>query len=299
MATWTDPFACAHFRESFGIGRGRLVARYPKRWQRLVWQASRGNTELARKRLEELLAGLSDCMVKRSCSHFDSKAGDWFENAMREHERRPFQAILAQSNLEGHPEVLIGEDVISEASHPLWAVSRTRTVAREAQAMADAVAPVLRNGSTILFVDPYFNPSRCRYQRTLAAFLRTATTARPGPAPERIEILLAAHERTGTDDFFRQKCIKRLKGCAPNGLRIVVRRLAEKADGEKLHNRYILTNLGGIHFGIGLDDGKEGQTDDLSLLDRDAYERRWSQYSGEPPAAFHQEGDSVTVNGTA
>ena len=59
-------------------------------------------------------------------------------------------------------------------------------------------------------------------------------------------------------------------------MRVLVRRLSEKPRGEKLHNRYILTDLGGVFFGIGLDDGDEGATDDVTLLDRDPYVVRLS-----------------------
>lgn len=65
-----------------------------------------------------------------------------------------------------------------------------------------------------------------------------------------------------------------------------------------LHNRYILTDLGGVAFGIGLDDGKKGETDDITLMNRDLYELRWSQYGGDPPSGFEQEGDSIEVEGT-
>ena len=81
-------------------------------------------------------------------------------------------------------------------------------------------------------------------------------------------------------------------------MRVLVRRLNEKLGGEKLHNRYILTDLGGVTFGIGLDDGNEGETDDLNLMDRVNYELRWSQYVGNPPAGFEQDGLPVEVMGT-
>jgi hypothetical protein len=37
-------------------------------------------------------------------------------------------------------------------------------------------------------------------------------------------------------------------------------------------------------FGIGLDDGDgaEGETDDIKLLDKEAYKVRWKQYTSEP-----------------
>ena len=44
----------------------------------------------------------------------------------------------------------------------------------------------------------------------------------------------------------------------------------------ELHNRYVLTNPGGISFHHGLDDGPG--TDELSLLSRDSYINRWRQY---------------------
>ena len=81
-------------------------------------------------------------------------------------------------------------------------------------------------------------------------------------------------------------------------MRIVVRRLNQKAGGERLHNRYILTDLGGVAFGIGLDDGNDGETDDLILMDRAQYELRWSQYAGDPPQEFDQAELPVEVDGT-
>lgn len=81
-------------------------------------------------------------------------------------------------------------------------------------------------------------------------------------------------------------------------MRILVRRLSRKPGGEQLHNRYILTDPGGVTFGIGLDDGNEGETDDITLMDRETYELRWSQYVGNPPAGFEQKGLPVEVIGT-
>jgi hypothetical protein len=78
----------------------------------------------------------------------------------------------------------------------------------------------------------------------------------------------------------------------------VVRRLGQKTGGEKLHNRYILTDLGGVAFGVGLDEGDDGETDDLTLMDRALYELRWSQYDGDPPPGFEQEETPVEVEGT-
>ena len=90
----------------------------------------------------------------------------------------------------------------------------------------------------------------------------------------------------------------RLPRCVPEKMRVLVRRLSQKQDGEQLHNRYILSDFGGVSFGYGLDEGNEGERDDITLMDRDQYKLRWCQYSGDPPAAFDQEGTPVEVVGT-
>ena len=89
----------------------------------------------------------------------------------------------------------------------------------------------------------------------------------------------------------------RLRRCVPEGMRVVIRRLTQKPDGERLHNRYILTDLGGVAFGVGLDDGGAGETDDLTLLERAVYELRWGQYGGNPPTEFLQEEEPFEVVG--
>jgi hypothetical protein len=120
---------------------------------------------------------------------------------------------------------------------------------------------------------------------------------RPGNPPDRVEVHTSA-AGTGTEEFFKGECHARLRRCIPDGMRIVVRRLNQRAGGERLHNRYILTDLGGIAFGVGLDDGGDGETDDLSLMDRAQYELRWSQYAGDPPGEFDQAEAPVELQGT-
>lgn len=294
VAGWTDRRDCRHYMQSFEFGQGRVVSRFPKRWKGLVWDTFEG-TDLARKRVEELLARLSERMIQRSNVQWDDST-NWRENAEREHDRCPFHAILARTNPNSHAHVLTESD-LDDGATEYWAVSRGLTVSRKAADMAEAVASFLRCSSIVIFVDPYFGPEKPRYRRPLEAFLERMILQRPGRMPKRIEVLTAA-DQTGTEEFFREECERRLPRCVPEKLGVRVRRLRQKHDGEQLHNRYILSDLGGVSFGHGLDEGNEGETDDITLMDRDQYERRWSQYSGEPPAAFEQEGTPVEVVGT-
>jgi hypothetical protein len=279
VATWGNRHDYRYFVERFGIGQPRIVSRYPKRWTRLVWQAFHSDDDLERTRMVELLQRLSERMVHRRGYLWDQER-TWFENARTEHERAPFHAIVARENPGGHPRALVGADL--NAITPLWAMPRGVAIARRATDMAAAVAAMLRIAEIVVFVDPYFGPDSLRHRRALEAFLRAMTDGRAVDGPVRLEVHTSADEdRTGTRVFFEAECQRRLPGCLPAGVRLTVVRLAERPRGAQLHNRYILTDVGGVLFGVGLDDGDDGETDDLHLLDRAQYEERWRQYVGD------------------
>ena len=296
VATWTDKENCRYFKENFGLDRGRIVSRFPKRWKKLVWMAVNSTDDFARKRLEVLLAHLTERMVHRSNIDWQPAATSWLENAEREHEKRPFQAILARTNPRGRAEVLTRAEM-EEGNAPGWKVARACSVARNAVEMAKTVAPLLRCSSIVIFVDPHFAPSRKRYRRPFETFLEQLVQWRPGKNPRRVELQTAAKDPT-TDSLFRTQCHEKLCACVPSGVRVLVRRLKKKPDGERLHNRYILSELGGVTFGIGLDDGNEGETDDVTLMERRQYDLRWSQYGGDPPAGFEQGEPPIEIVGT-
>lgn len=154
---------------------------------------------------------------------------------------------------------------------------------------------MLRCASEIIFVDPHFAPTRSRYIRTMQAFLEAAFDGRPGRPPRRVEIhagdaLEAKH--------FASECRARLAHFIPRGSQVRIVQWRQRAGGEKLHNRYILTDIGGVKFGIGLDDpdGDTGQTEDLNRLGQEQHALRWAQYTGANPA-FELEAEAV-VTGT-
>ena len=49
----------------------------------------------------------------------------------------------------------------------------------------------------------------------------------------------------------------------PPGAVVHIRILSQIAGGEKLHNRYVLTDYGGVVFGVGLDSGEPGESDEV------------------------------------
>lgn len=277
VATWGNRHDFRYFIEKFGLGQPQIVSRYPKRWTKLVWQSFQSDNEVERTRMTELLARLSECMVHRH-NYLWQPDRTWLENAHREHERFPFHVILATVNSTDHPRTLIAEGLDDKT--PLWAAPRAVPVARSANEMAATVAAMLRIAQVVILVDPYFRPGRIENRRPLEAFLRAIMTGRPLDRPTRVEVHTSLkYENAATPGFFISECEKRLSRCIPEGLQMAVLILSEKGGGELLHNRYILTDVGGLTFGVGLDDGADGETDDVTLMDRAQYQLRWSQHA--------------------
>ena len=275
---------------------------YPRRlkhWKALVEEAwSKGNDVTDRKRMVELIQRLSEVKVVRRNAVWNPDRA-WLDNAVAEHQRIPFHAILARHNPSRHPKVLVA-DLLDERTS-LWSVPHGVVVRRAATKMACVVRDMLRMARDIVFVDPYFSCSTDRYYvEVLAACLQACIEQRiPGGHP-RVRILTADDsddDSKCSHGFFTNQCRDHLPSKLPVGQQVEISRLKERTNGEQLHNRYILTELGGVSFGAGLDEKPGAAFDDLFLLTRGQYEKRWRQYAADPPV-FDQPQDTITIVGS-
>lgn len=299
VGTWTEDQA-RYYRSQFSMGGGRVVSRWPAQWRNDVLRAfdeseNAGSTR-RRKQLNLFLRRLKRRMIDRPDSERTSeRTAGWLASALREHERCPFRAILAVSNPRGHSDVLLHHDI---DDHPLWQVTRGIVVDRRAEAMADAIASTLRLSKRIVLVDPYFRPKRSENLEVLESFCERMSRGRPGLPPEQLTILTDFSRNRGTHEYFRDACKQKLPRRVPDGLRVVVRRLERKEGHDEMHNRYVLTELCGIQFGVGLATGGPGATDDTTLLSERQYRHRWKQYAQEPPSDFDLVGRPIELVGS-
>lgn len=306
VATWCDRTNGRYFRASFGLGTPRVISRYPDHWKKLVREAWRRSTKgNDSNRLEELVKLLTSATVVRSTADWSPGDG-WLDNTVREHRRSPFRAILAQretrdsgAGASTRARVPVLDPAGLDERTPLWSAPNGMKVKRTAGVIAHAVGSMLRIATDIVFVDPYFAPHRPGYLPVLVACLRACHERRVIGASPQVLILTSGEpkKKSGTPEFFEDKCRQLLPHRLPPHQEVTLRRLAERPGGERLHNRYVLTEHGGVSFGAGLDERPDGDaTDDLNLLDREPYRQRWRQYSGDSPA-FERPEDDVTVAG--
>ncbi len=298
VASWHNRSDSRFFIEHFGFNQtgdatGRVVAQYPKKWEKRVWDAFSANSGQStrsfetRRRIETLLRELKKTLIRRPNISWDDQR-TWLENAEQENTRHPFHAILACDNPRNKPNVVRGDDVLDDTP-PLWRVRPAIPVERQAMKMANHLEPMLRCATKIFFVDPYFRALEPRFQNPLREFLRIICD---GSRPVTLEYHTACYDNAPAWDHFQQECQDALPDIIPRGFELTVRRWEERPRGERLHNRYILTDVGGVQFPHGLDEGTG--TDDISRLSREIYRKRCNDYghSGFNPA-FDLEGDIV------
>ena len=309
LNNWKD---FRYFTEKFGFSEGRLISLFPKEWKSIVFtllsecdarecseiQLKRAETLLFEKDSADIIPFDNKILVRR---HEWNPEKDWLTNAEIEHRKRPFRAILAKENPRSKDFVLEGDNI--EDDTPLFHIEKTPVTSRSDREMAGLVGPVLQDAKEILLIDPHFGPENPRHRRPMKEFLATAIRGRDVSSLERVEIHLKVKAKSTDEErrkreatFFRDEALKELPQLIPKDMKVRLVRWSERAPGELFHKRYILTNRGGVGFKDGLDDRKQGGTDDVDRLGEETYRLRWKQYTS--GIAFDKV-DEITIVGKA
>ena len=270
-----DPDALAgwqNFRylvEKFGVANGRLISRFPSKWEKMVLRACKDCSEMEKKRIVESLKQIGPKLYSAGRNY--DKGHEWLPNAVASHRELPFRAIITTHANAGDGGLLDG-DALSEDDET-WAVPRGGAVPRTAEDLAAAADKLLRCSGEIVLVDPYFG-GEARFGRPLTAMIRCACDGR---VPRRFEYHLSA--RSISADIFetaleRQRPYLRI----PENVSLFFVRWDQVDDSDTLHPRYILTEKGGLRFDHGLDDGNPGETTDVECLDQTLHAHRWAQF---------------------
>lgn len=278
-----------YLTERFGVSQGRLISRYPKRWRRMVYEALESCTEIERLKIVEKLKSIDDRLITRIHEWAD---GDWLVNAESENAKRPFRAIISADNPRAVANVLVADGLDEDTT--LWKIESEVKVNRQADELGKALAPLLKLGRRLVFIDPYFDPNKPKVRNTLKVFLAVAVTRNNETPIEEIEF----HTKYRPEIVnFREECFSQLPKRIPAGLKVKVIRWKEKEGGEGLHNRYILTERGGVRLAWGLDEGIPSHTDDISLLQPGMFAQTWALYC-ESEGAFDLH-DELIIEGIA
>ena len=172
MAKWE------HFNslwEDFGVGKGRLISKYPPQWRQKV------DEELAKNPIgdihthsikSKIWAGEHKFLV--NCRTYAGTM-DWLSKACAQMSMDPFHAIIACENPNAGKAVLVaGEFAKDEPPFQITTLG-WNWVPRKAEALANCASLLLNHCEAIRFVDPHFDPDttglRFRYKNTFEAML--------------------------------------------------------------------------------------------------------------------------------
>lgn len=291
VATWGKREVFRFVHDKFGLGTPRVLLELPAftKWKKAVYAAA-NQLDLSQedlKRIEELFRLFGEHKFRRVDTVYDGLL-PWLENAETEYGRRPFAAVVAAQNPRNHVGVLAFDQLGPQSA--AWACELGASPSRTPAAFAAALSGMLMNCRALHLIDPHFGPENVRHRAVLQALMEVL--ARHAPAPEIVRVHCEAKSEL---TFFEREAAK-MASRLPDGCAIEFVRWRQRSGGEKLHNRYILTDIGGVAMGVGLDSGEAGETDDILLLPRSQYQLRWSQYASED-GAFERIDAPATVRG--
>lgn len=270
----------SYFIEKFGVAQGRVISRFPKNWKRMVYQAAEASlrdTDLSR--LQIRLDKIKDDVLIESRRPGGDGTRPWLARALVEHARLPFSGIIARENPATHPDVMLAVDL--DDVDPRFQASGQRHINRTSAEIVDCVRLLLNASKTVKLIDPHFNPARGRWRRMLGLVM--AEMGNSGQAGVTLEIHRA------DDGTLPANMQSYFDSTIPNirpanvAVQIFLHPVAN------MHNRFILTNIGGASYHTGLDDNEDGKltpTDLVSFLAADTFSTEWTTYSGQ--AAFRE-----------
>lgn len=229
----------------------------------------------------------------------------WLENADREHGRAEFRGIVAREDPAGRLHVIVGDRLREAVPPPLWVTDPEQEVEQTGAKMAAVAGPLFQSASRVAFVDRNFDPGRGRFTAALAAFLNELSKQRRGSFPT---VEYHTGDRTGerppavpphTAEEFKRLCESKLAGMIPHGQRVRLIRWRF----EDLHDRFVLTDRGGLQYGIGLDEGggADARTVLVTRLSQGTASKKLAVFNNGSPARSPRRsprGGDVTVIGT-
>lgn len=281
-----DWHAFHYLHEKFGVPQARVISEYPKKWRRMVYDAAEGFTEIQRKILEEWMADKASFLVPSGRAY--TQPDNWLKSAEIAHAEKPFHAVLARENPRSHPVVISAEQPVTE-KHPLFHCPRECAMPKTVTGYVAVSRSLLQYSRLVIFIDPYFKAVK-EWGEPLGAMLACL--------PSEVALLryvTTASPNGETPSFRRSELVKNLPRFLPHDISLEVV-LLTKNSGRDTHNRFILTERGGLKFPWGFDALESSPEDTVNLMEKEIYQAKFAEYLD---LSGHSVVDTFTIIGSA
>ena len=285
--------------EKFGFQKGRLISRFPKKWERLVIEAASdaGVGNLARTKLvEKLLQGKRTTLI-RTGRAYDPALGNWTDNALASHATKPFRGIIAYAD---RPEDGIIPVAELDEAHSLMVAPTSCDIPRSAADLAGACHLLLLAAREIDLVDPYFHlgidgEDYCSPLEEMMTAMRAA-----GKENVCIRIHSTSHNRHPGQLAILQDPQRWVRVNIPTSYELHLYAWEQRPGGEDLHDRFLLSDCGGIMIGAGFAASGAQENAAITLLDDAHAQELRSRFSNcSTVYARAERGVRVNSNGEA
>jgi len=280
--------------DRFGVDQGRLISDFAMgSWSRAVLEAADASDfgELGMASALERLRELRDARgIVKAGRVYQDLPGGWLANAAAEDARQPFHAVISEAGGSG----CVGDcaAINARSDRAPFKVDGFADVPRLAPDIARAAAPLLRFARVVHLVDPHVSftqgPMRTGdWVRPLAALIRGC---QPNSA---VTIhLLQRPDKPDTGTFIAA-ARQHLRPSLTQGATVHLKRWEERVAGQQFHDRAVLTDMGGMTFGNGLDEGPQGSTVHIQRLDATGWARLLTKFN--PATSPYQLADDLVL----
>lgn len=248
-----------YIADSCSAQQGRLISDIPnRRWTSQVSKsvARSKSTFLHGKRIEDALDRVRRSGLIPPLS-MDKQRDEWAECVRIEHQIHPFRAIVSQMQSDGVNCTVHIDDLSND--NEFWAVNENEKIDRTADGITNCIKPLVERSRRIAIIDPYFRPALPECRDALKAIL-SITPLQHGSF-ESIDCHVAVDsdcekKKTQNPDYIKRwgnnffdDCRDRLPNVVPHGAKLKVNLWSKRHNDREFHDRYLLTDLGGISFG--------------------------------------------------
>ena len=293
VATWGELQNYRFFKDKMGIGTTRIVARFPKKWKKMVYDAfveikkkapndekKQAELQSQEQRLVAIIQAITENQVKRPAQAHSS--GKWNKIAITEYNNRKFHAVICSDNHEALKFVISAKD-LNTGEHHLWLNDVEKEVPSKAITLGMELAPLLNISKEIKIIDPYFRANRQKWTNVFREIIKHVASGMHQPENVKIEVIASLGVQNCPEaNHYKNECLQYIRHILPHRLKVTFRRWEKKNNGEKLHHRYLLTEFGGIKLDPGFDEDWAGGTHtEFTVLGRERYMSRWKQYASD------------------
>lgn len=246
--------------EKFGYAQGRVLSEFPSGWLRQAYANTESMPDVRRKTATALLQRLKADGLLGFEREF-RPVQSWSDNARREHEIRPFRALVT-----AHPEEGSGLISVEELTDDFLSITRAIRVIANAENLCAPMEFLLRFERELVLIDPYwrFGKEKCR-----AVLGRMLSVARQGKC-RRFTFVTRNDAKSESQGHIRHLLNQHYSKALASGFSLRVYLLDDSQTEDKLHARYLLGKKTGLRYDKGFDEAPDERVE-IGIMDRELH----------------------------